>query len=370
MGDLIDHVDAMLAEEAAATAEADAAAEAAEAPKAPEPAMDVIPKNTIDTAVRDAKETVEEGEEDAEDADETGLPLKVPPEPAKAPEPPPKAEKKPEPEPDPLEREYEVKVYGETKKVPAKELVARYQKAEASEQLMEEATTLKRSYESTMKAFLQKPFHTFEQLLVGQIGNPAVASRVAKELAAEWLTSKLEFEQLPPDQQRALTERQEMDLRQKREQEERERAVEETTKRERAAMAQRMDLMITNAVLRSGMPDIPDIKTSVAKEVLRHRDHGMELTFEQAAEIIKAKREEDFTAFQATLPPGELAKKFPEFSHRLKPRSGSPAKTTKGTAETEPRQEDLAPTKPRRDGQPKFDSVAEYNEWLDKKFRS
>lgn len=366
MGELTDHIDKMLREE---ESKSDAPPEPQEGPGT-EPEGAPLPDNTtLEAGVERAPLPPEEPEEsEAQAEQEPETPEEKPETPAPEPEKGPEPEKEPEPPPDPMDHEYEVKVEGETIRVPAKHLVANYQKALHADKMIWEAHNLRQRVESSMKSFMADPLYTLEQILTGRYEDADYAKARVKAFVSDWINRELEVESMTPEQRNAYLESRKLKLDNQRLQEEQARVREEQDQKNLEAAKKQLDLEVRAAMHNAGLRYSASLAQQILRDMYQASQIGLERSADEAAEILKQQRRAEAQKLIGIRPAGEILKSFPECADLIEA-SKRPSPAQRSTQQGAARPSQQAPsTKParRQTGPQRFESGAEWLRHVEK----
>lgn len=169
-----------------------------------------------------------------------------------------------------------VKINGETKELPLREVIKLNQLESASHQKMQEASKLVRQVESIIKMARQSPKDFLKETGIDPY-----------EFAESTLAEKFELMQLTPEQKELMEYKQRL-----KSYEEKDKAEKETQEKAQLSRAEseemgRLDVELGEAWKESGLPKSKYIFAQMAARMLSASKRGQDLTAKQAADSVK-----------------------------------------------------------------------------------
>lgn len=207
---------------------------------------------------------------------------------------------------------------GKEVEVPLKDLKQSYRTAQETSRWQRAAQAKEDGVKRVIQELLRDPLSAARQLYSSRMSEGEAYDRVVK-LATDFLSRHIEETENP-----TLRERRRLEEDRQRFETEKEQREREVREGQIQALEEQYHKEATDAITASGFPsleDDPDTWRDVYSEVMDLRATamrvGQDLTAEQAASKVKARREREVSRLLQTIPPEELYERYPEQAKKL-----------------------------------------------------
>jgi hypothetical protein len=248
-------------------------------------------------------------------------------------------EKKEEP------RSFKVKVDGEEREVKEDELIRGYQKAQAADKRLAEATQLREDAKWAVDNLLRDPFAVMTQLYSLYTGDDHKARHAVFKLAEKYVGDILQEELMPEGDKARVRAERERDA--YKSEYERERQARESVESERVYKEEAEKYMgeVRVALKEVKLPEEDRVVKRISELLYSSMEDGLDLTAREAAVIVKKELDDELGKKLPSLSYDEILTKYPELLDKLRKedlerlkagRSTKPGAAKRGTSAASP----------------------------------